>query len=195
MVVVKADSKYKTMQELLQDAKARPKAVKAGGTSLGSSDSICVYLIQKAGGVEFNFIVFNSGGEVMDGLMSGSVDLAIANPGEALKLAQAGQVRILGVFAEKRLVGAPDIPTLKEQGLDAVYVQNRGLVAPGEIPESARKVLEDALYQYTQTESYKKYISDNLLTDAWMDGPTFASWLEDWNARYATILKDMGVIQ
>ncbi len=195
MVIVKADSKYKTMQDLVQDARSRPQEVRVGGSSLGSSDSICVYLIEKAGGVKFNYIVFSGGGDVVAGLMNGDADMAIANPGEALEMAQAGQIRILGVFAEKRLAGAPDIPTMKEQGIDAVYVQNRGLVAPGNIPEDARKALEDAMSKYTQTETYKKYISDNLLTEAWMDGPTFAKWLEDWNTRYAAILKDMGVIQ
>ncbi|HEX7551257.1 MAG TPA: tripartite tricarboxylate transporter substrate-binding protein, partial [Candidatus Methylomirabilis sp.] len=52
-------------------------------------------------------------------------------PARRWKLAKANKVRLLGVYAEKRLPGAPDVPTLKEQGLDAIYVQNRGLVAPG----------------------------------------------------------------
>ena len=94
----------------------------------------------------------------------------LSNPGEALELYKAGKVRILGVFAEKRLAGAPDVPTLKEQGVNVIYVQNRGLVAPADIPADARKVLEEAFFKYTKTETFKKYCKDNMLTEAWMDG-------------------------
>jgi putative tricarboxylic transport membrane protein len=195
MVIVKAGGKYKSMKEVLADAKANPKKVTVGGTQLGSSDSICAYLIEKTAGVQFNFIVFNSGGEVNAALMGGHIDIAVSNPGEALELAKAGKVLTLGVFAEKRLPGAPDVPTLKEQGLDAIYVQNRGLVAPGGIPADARKVLEDALLKYTKTEIFKGYTKENMLSEAWMDGPTFGKWMDAEYARYNTVLKDMGLLK
>ncbi len=196
MLMVKGDSKYKTMKDIIDDAKARPaKDIKVAGTQLGSADSICAYLIEKEAGVKFNFIVFNSGGEANAALLGGHVDLVVTNPGEALELAKAGKVRNLGVFAEKRLVGAPDVPTMKEQGINAVYVQNRGLVAPGGIPAAERKVLEDAMLKYTKTEAYKKYIQDNLLTESWMDGATFGKWLDGEWVRYEPILKDMGVLK
>ena len=79
-------------------------------TQLGSSDSVCSYLIEKAAGVQLNYIVFNSGGEVNAALMGGHIDLAVSNPGEALELAKANKVRLLGVYSEKRLVGAPTCP-------------------------------------------------------------------------------------
>ena len=195
MVIVKAGGKYKSMKDVIADAKSSPKKVTVGGTQLGSSDSICAYLIEKAAGVQFNFIVFNGGGEVNAALMGGHIDLAVSNPGEALELAKAGKVLTLGVFAEKRLAGAPDVPTLKEQGIDAVYVQNRGLVAPGGIPEDARKVMEDALLKYTKTQIYKDYIKENMLSEAWMDGPTFGKWNEKEYARYEAMLKDMGLLK
>jgi putative tricarboxylic transport membrane protein len=195
MVIVKAGGKYRSMRDVIADAKSSPKKVTVGGTQLGSSDSICAYLVEKAAGVQFNFIVFNSGGEVNAALMGGHIDLAVSNPGEALELAKAGKVLTLGVFAEKRLAGAPDVPTLKEQGIDAIYVQNRGLVAPGGIPEDARKVLENALLQYTKTKIYKDYIAEGMLSEAWMDGPTFGKWMGAEYARYGTVLKDMGLLK
>jgi putative tricarboxylic transport membrane protein len=195
MVIVMAGGKYKTMKDVVDAAKANPKKLTVGGTQLGSSDSVCAYLIEKAAGIQFNFIVFNSGGEVNAALMGGHIDLAVSNPGEALELAKGKKVLTLGVFAEKRLPGAPDVPTLKEQGIDAVYVQNRGLVAPGGIPEDARKVLEDAMLKYTKTKIYKDYIAEGMLSEAWMDGPTFGKWNEKEYARYQTILKDMGLLK
>ena len=195
MLMVNTNSKYKSMKEIITDAKANPKKITVGGTQLGSSDSICAYLIEKAAGVQFNYIVFNGGGEVNAALLGGHIDMAVANPGEALELYKAGKVRVLGVFAEKRLAGAPDVPTLKEQGLNVLYVQNRGLVAPADIPADAKKVLEEAFFKYTKTETFKKYCKDNMLSEAWMDGAAFGKFLDEWNGKYAVILKDMGLIK
>jgi len=195
MLMVSPTSKYKSMKDLIDDAKANPKKITAGGTQLGSSDSICVYLIEKAAGVQLNFIVFNSGGEVNAALLGNHIQMGVTNPGEALELYKAGKVRILGVFAEKRLAGAPEIPTMKEQGINTTYVQNRGLCAPADIPADARKVLEDAFLKYTKTEIFKKYLVENMLSEAWMDGATFGKWLNAENDRYAVIVRDMGLIK
>jgi putative tricarboxylic transport membrane protein len=195
IVIVKSDSKYRSVKDLVDGAKAAPKNITVGGTQLGSADSICAYLLEKSAGVQFNFIVFNSGGEVNAALMGGHIDWAVANPGEALELAKAGKVRTLGVYAEKRLTGAPDVPTMKEQGYDVTYVQNRGLVAPADIPEEARKVYEAAFQKYLKTEIWKNYLKDNLLTEAWMDGPTYGKWLEKEYGRYQGVLKEMGLLK
>jgi len=195
MLMVKGDSKYKTVKDVIAFAKANPKKMTVGGTQLGSSDSVCSYLIEKAAGVQLNYIVFNSGGEVNAALMGGHIDLAVSNPGEALELAKANKVRLLGVYSEKRLVGAPDVPTLKEQGLDVTYVQNRGLVAPAGIPEDARKTIEVAFQKYMKSETFKKYVAENMLSEAWMDGPTFGKWLDKEHARYSELLKEMGLLK
>ena len=195
MLMVNTNSKFKSAKEAVDFAKANPKKVTVGGTQLGSSDSICAYLIEKATGAQFNYIVFNGGGEVNAALLGGHIDMAVANPGEALELYKSNKVRILGVFAEKRLAGAPDIPTLKEQGINAIYVQNRGLAAPAGIPADAKKVLEEAFFKYTKTDTFKKYCKENMLTEAWMDGAAFGKFLEEWNGKYAIILKDMNLIK
>ena len=194
-LIVNSGSKYKSVKEVVADAKANPKKITMGGTALGGADSIAHYLIEKAAGIQFNYVVFNGGGEVNAALLGGHIDLALSNPGESLELNKAGKIRLLGVFAEKRLAGAPDIPTMKEQGVDVVYVQNRGIVAPADIPADARKVLEQAFFKYTQTEIFKKYCKDNMLTNAWLGGDAFKKFLEEWNGKYAVILKDMGLIK
>ncbi len=195
VVLVKADSKYKTMQDIVADAKAKPKEIKVGGAELGASDSIATYLLEKAAGVKFNYIVFTGGGESTAALLGGHVDMVVGNPGESMEMVKGNKVRALGVFAEKRLAGWPDLPTMKEQGIDATYVQNRGIVAPGGLPAADRKVLEDGMQKYFAGGTFKKYIKDNFLTEAWMDGETFGKWLDNENNRYRTILTEMGVLK
>ena len=193
MLMVNVNSKYKSVSEIVAEAKANPKKVTIGGTQLGGSDSMAIHQIEKAAGIKFNYIVFNGGGDVNAALLGGHVDMASSNPGEALELFKAGKVRILGVLGEKRLALAPDVPTMREQGLDAVFVQNRGIAAPADIPPEARKVLEEALFKYTQTSTFKRYIETNMLSEAWMDGETFGRWLERENTRYAATLTEMNV--
>jgi putative tricarboxylic transport membrane protein len=195
MLMVRADSKYKTIQDLVAAAKANPKKLTIGGSAVGGADSICTVLLEKATGIRLNYIVFNSGGEVNGALLGGHIDSMVANPGEALDLYKAGKVRILGVYAEKRLAGAPDVPTMKEQGIDAIYVQNRGFCAPADIPADARQVLEEALLKYAKTETFKNYVKENLLTEALMDGAAFGKFLDEWNARYAVLLTEMNLIK
>jgi len=195
MVIARTESRFKSMKDIVDEARANPRKISVGGTQLGSSDSICAYLIEKETGVKLNYIVFNSGGEVNAAILGGHVEIGVANPGEALELMKAGKVKVLGIFSEKRLEVAPAVPTLIEQGINAVYVQNRGLVAPANIPGDARKVLEGALYKYTQTDQFKKYVKDNMLSEAWMGGETFGKWLEGERERYKTLLTEMGVLK
>lgn len=195
MVIVATNSKYKSMKDVIADAKANPKKVTIGGSQLGGADSICTYLIEKAAGIQLNFIVFKSGGEANAALLGGHVDMAMTNPGEALEFFKAGKVRMLGVFSENRLVAAPDVPTMKESGINSTYAAFRGVVAPADIPQDARNTLQDAMFKYTKTDIYKKYCQENMLSEAWMDGQTFGKFLNEWNGKYAQILKDMKLIQ
>ncbi len=194
MVMVGPKSKYASLKELLADAKAHPKKITMGGTMLGGPDSMCTNLIEKAAGVQFNYVAF-AGGEAMAALIGGHVEMSIENPGAALDLQRAGKVRILCVFSSKRLEVAPDVPTAKELGIDLLFVQNRGLCAPAGIPEDARKVLEKAAADYAKSDAFKKYCKDNALSEGYMNSEEFGKFLEEWNGKYAVILKEMNLIK
>jgi len=195
IVVVRNDPRFKSVAALIAEARANPKRVLAGGTQVGSTDSMGAYLFEKAAGVQFNYISFTGAGEVNAALMGGHVDLAMLNPGEALELAKAQKVRVLCVMAEKRHAVAADVPTCREQGVDVVWRQHRGLAAPAEIPADARKVLEDAFLKVTQTAGFKKYLEDNAIAEGWMDGRTFGAWMEREAVRYEDILIGMGLVK
>ena len=195
LLIVNVNSKFKSIKDIVTEAKANPQKITVGGSMAGSIESVFTHQIEKAAGIKLNYIGYSGAGESVVQLLGGHIDMTICNPGEALEMVKAKKVRILGVFTEKRLGEAPDIPTFKEQGLDvAGAAMNRGLCAPGGIPEDARKVLEEGLFRYTKTEPFKKYVKDNMLTEAWMDGPTYGKWLEEWNGRYEAIYREMGVL-
>jgi len=180
MLIVSANSRFKSMKDIVAEAKANPKKITVGGTQLGSSDSICTYLLEKEAGIKLNYIVFNSGGEVNAALLGGHVDLAIANPGEALELYKAAKVRILGVYAEKRLAGAPEVPTMKEQGINAVYDQPRGFWGPKNFPDYAVKFWEDAFGRLVKTKAFQEVLKSSSAAENFMRAAETKAFVTDY---------------
>lgn len=103
VAVVRADSPYKTLKNLVAAARKKPNGIRIGGSSVGSSDSIIENRLEKAAGIQLNYIVFQSGGEVNAALLGGSVDLAGPNPSEAAQLIAAGRLRAIAMFSPERL--------------------------------------------------------------------------------------------
>jgi len=196
VIVVRSDSPFRTMADLLAAARKEPKSVKIGGTSAPSIDSIIAYLIEKSGGVQFNFIPFKSGGEVMVSLLGGNIDVASANPGEALAQIEAKKARTLGSLSVKRLDAFPDVPTLREQGIDLVFNQWRGVVAPRDIPKEAEQVLVAAFKRLSDSKAWReKYLKENNLTPLYMPPAEFRKYLDAEWERYGQILREMGVLK
>jgi putative tricarboxylic transport membrane protein len=125
--VVRADSPYKSLKDVIAAAKLKPNGIRVGGTGPGSSDAIIRNRIEKAAKVQLNFITFQSGGEVNAALLGGNVDFASPNPSEATQLVKAGRLRPLAMFSQERLAQWKDVPTAKEQGIDVTLDQFRGL--------------------------------------------------------------------
>ena len=164
LIVVRADSPYRTMKDLIDAAKKKPGELKYGGSSAPGADSIIAFLIEKETGIKFNYIPFKSGGEVMVALLGGHINLASANPGEALAQMEAKKCWVLGASTEKRLEGAPNIPTLKEQGINVVFRQFRSIAAPKDIPKEAVKYYEDLFKKLSENKTWQeKYIKENML--------------------------------
>lgn len=196
LIVVRSDSPFKTMADLLVAARKEPKSVKIGGTSVPSIDSIIASLIEKAAGVQFNFIAFKSGGEVMLNLLGGNIDVASANPGEALTQIEAKKARALGSLSAKRLESFPDVPTLREQGIDVVFSQWRGVVAPRDLPKEAEQVLVAAFQRLSESKAWReKYLKENNLTPLYMPPAEFRKYLDAEWERFGQILREMGVLK
>jgi putative tricarboxylic transport membrane protein len=108
VLVVPANSPHRTVRDLVEAARRAPKNVKVGGSSAPSIDSIITHLVEKATGVQFNFIAFKSGGEVMTNLLGSHIDVASANPGEALTQIQAKKARVLAAANRVSMSSPPN---------------------------------------------------------------------------------------
>lgn len=197
LLMVKMDSPYKTLDDLLKDAKANPEKIAVSGASGLSDDRVCTGLLEKQAGVKFNYVPFEGGGDAMTALLGGHVQLCWANPGEALNQLEAKKARPLAVTSDERLAKLPDVPTFKELGLDSVvFYQFRGIVAPKNIPEDALKVLEEAFKKLSESPTWQKeYIEPNMVTARYLPAKEFGDAIVRQNELYTQIFKDLGLLK
>lgn len=195
-IVVRSESPYKNMRELVEAAKKKPGELKTGVSQALSADLFTFHLIEKETGAKLNHIPFKSGGEVDIALLGGHVDVATSNPATALSHVEAKKMRVLGVTSEKRMEQVPDIPTLKEQGINVVFQQFRAIAAPKDIPGEALKYYEDLFRKLSNSKMWKeKYVKENMLTwDYKNSAETYKMWASE-NERLAKIMNEMGLIK
>ena len=195
-ITVRADSPYKTMKDLIADAKKRPGQIRTGGTYAPGTDALISHLLEKEAGVKFNYIPFKSGGEAMVALLGGNLDMFYPNPGEALAQLEAKKVRILAVASEKRLEAAPDFPTLRELGINAAFQQVRSIAAPKDLPQEAVRYYEELFRKLADSKLWKeKYIKENMLTWDYKNSAETQKLWESNNETCTRIMKEMGVIK
>lgn len=198
--VVGKDSKYKTITEVMDALKADPKSVKVGGTSAaGSMDHIQFLMMAKAAGVEnlkeIDYIAFQDSGASM--ILGGHIDLYTTGLGEVQGLLESGDLRALASTAGER-VGegvVAEIPTCKEQGIDQVFNNWRGLFGAPEMPEYAVKYWGDALAKMVETPEWAEACKTHSWDQAYMNTEEFNAFLDKTNEEYKAILTDIGMLQ
>jgi putative tricarboxylic transport membrane protein len=181
MVVVKADSPHRSLKDWLDGARARPKGISVGGTGIGNNDHVHLANIEKRTGVQFNYVSFDSGGQVMTNLLGGQIDSALANPSEAFEQMRAGTVRALGVSSPDRLADLPDVPTWREQGVDYVVAQFRGVGAAKGMPPDVVAYLEEAFKRVADSPAWKaEYLDKFQQVNGYMGSAEFQKFMDEF---------------
>ncbi|MDQ8729106.1 tripartite tricarboxylate transporter substrate binding protein [Bradyrhizobium sp. LHD-71] len=193
VAVVRSESPYKTLKDLVEAARQKPNSIRIGGTSVGSSDSILENRLEKAAGIKLNYIVVQSGGEANAALLGGSVDLAGPNPSEAAPLIAAGRLRPIAMFSPERLENWPNVPTAREQGFDVTLEQHRGVIVTGGITEQQSLYWQNVMAKLFQSDGFKKYMSDNGLRPLLRIGKDAEKYVAEQHQYYAEILTELGI--
>ena len=179
---VNAESPYKTAKEYLDAVKKEPSKFKMAGTGTKQEDQIITVQLEQAFGVKFAYIPFKGGGEVCVELVGKHVDSTVNNPSECVSHWKAGSVRPLAVIDSQR-IPLPEwdkIPTLKEAtGVDISYSMLRGIFAAPKISKDVQAGYVELFKKVTETEDWKKYLSDFALKPAFLSGDDYVKWLEE----------------
>ncbi|MFP3988381.1 tripartite tricarboxylate transporter substrate binding protein [Streptomyces sp. E11-3] len=195
--VVKADSPYKTFDDLAKKLKASPKDVSvAGGSGPGSLDHVGLAGAVQAAGADASkvkYVPFDGGGEALTSLLGGHADAAVAGASEVQPLTRSGDLRVLAVSSEERSPILPKVPSLTESGVDYVFDIWRGVMAPKGLSKSQVAYYEKAYAEMVKTDSWKKESKKLGWTDAFMDSKEFGTFLDKQNKEYAEVLASVGL--
>jgi putative tricarboxylic transport membrane protein len=195
-IVVPADSPYKTLDDLVTAWKANPGDTPVGGASNpGGPDHLTPMLLAQEVGVtptDVNYVAYDGGGELLAGILGGDVKFAATGVGEVTEPAAAGQVRILAVTSDKAVDGV-DAPTLKDEGVDLVFTNWRGVVAAPDITDDETTRFVDALTEMHDSDAWQKVLEDQGWTDSFVTGDDFSSFLSDESSRVEGVLTDLGL--
>ncbi|HUQ77236.1 MAG TPA: tripartite tricarboxylate transporter substrate binding protein [Burkholderiales bacterium] len=196
MLSVRSESPYKTIDEFVKAARAKPGGLTVGGTATNTEDHIFTYLFEQAAKIKVKYVPFNSGGEVTAALLGGHIDAGVMNPNEIVAQVEAGKARNLAVASRKRLADAPDLPTFAEKGYDFYWEQMRGVVGPANMSPEAVKWWQATLKKVTDTPKWKNdYIKRNLLTPTQWTGDEALKYLDSLHTKYEQALTGLGAVK
>jgi len=195
VIIVPGNSDIRDIAGLLAALRANPQGVSVAGGSAGGTDHIILGLILRSLGRqarEAAFVAFPGGGPAQAAILGGQVRAGISGWSEFSEQIRAGRVRALATTGEKRL--DPNVPTLKESGVDVVLTNWRGVFAPPGINATQRQALVDVMTAIHASDPWKRILQDRGWEDAFMTGAEFDRFLETDRAATETVLRDLGLV-
>lgn len=159
MLTVNKDTKYTTVQSVIDEAKANPGSIPYGSSGIGSTSHFMGVMFEKEAGIQLNHVPFKSSGESLQAVIGGHVPMSFSAVNQALGAVKAGQVRALAIGSEKRSTYLPDIPTMAEVGLPKVLSETWiGLVGPANMaPALVKKINEAVMAGINSPEEQKRF--------------------------------------
>ncbi|PNG91442.1 Bug family tripartite tricarboxylate transporter substrate binding protein [Streptomyces malaysiensis] len=197
-VVVRKDSPYRTIADLVTGWRESPGDVTVGGgSSLGGPDHLLPMALAGAVGIQPKKVRYaaydGGGGELLPALLDGRVDFATSGIGEFLDQIAAGQLRVLAVTSDRPVAALPGVPTLKAAGIDLVFDNWRGIVAPPGISPADRKRWIAVLTALHGSRQWKAELTRHGWTDAFITGGAFATYLARQDKAVAELVGHLGL--
>ncbi len=193
IVTASPKTAWPDMKSMLADAKARPGQVTVGAT-LGSTSHFFPALVEKAAAVKFKYVSYEGTAPRMNALLGSHIDLAESNLTQKGKV-DAGQMKFLAIAADKRTPEAPNVPTLKELGIDVTYAVNRGLLAVKGTPPDVMAKLEAACAAAAKEPAFAASMKDQGTLVNYLGAKDYAEFLTKNDGLNKDLAKDLGMLK
>lgn len=194
ILVVHNESPYKSLSDLIEAARKKPKQITQGGGSYGNIASLVGKMLMDHAGVTISYVPYKGGGEATVALLGKHIDFIIENVQEVREHVKAGNFRIIA--ATDKLQSFPAVRTFKEQGYDfKTITQFLGLVAPQGIPAEAAAYYIKLLERTRGTTEWKSYLERNDLAEFSVAGDAMAKFLDDEELFYLRLNKEIGLLK
>ncbi len=191
MFLVRSDAPWKSLKEFLDYAKKNPDMITVGNSGAGGGVHLIALAFEKTAGVKFNHIPFAGGGPSVTGLLGGHINAVTVSPPEGIEHVKAGKLKIVALFAEKRFELFPDVPTVKEQGVEFVMGQWRGLAAPKGTPPDVIKKLHDAFKKGMEDPVFVKNAKDMVVNLSYIGPEAFGRLMAHDDEFYGKLVKEI----
>jgi putative tricarboxylic transport membrane protein len=195
-LLVPADSPFETVDDLVEAWKKDPRKVTVGGgSSPGGPDHLFPMQLAQTLGIDpkdVNYIAYDGGGPLTTALLGEKIQVGTSGLGEFQGQIDDGSLRVLAVSGDERLEGV-DAPTLTESGVDLVFTNWRGLLAPPGIDDATRDYLTELVTEMHDTPEWREALKRNGWIDAFATGADFGTFLTEQDERVDSTLKELGL--
>lgn len=191
-VAVNPKSQWKTVEEFIAYAKANPGKLTVANSGVGSFNHLVAAALEDAAGVKFNHIPMDAK-QSTTALLGGKVDAMVNMTFDIVQQEKAGQVRTLAVVSDNRHTLLPDVPTLKEKGIDLSLMMYRGMAVPKATPDDVVKILEDAFLKAAATDEFKDFASKYGVEVKPMKAAEFDKYMADQDKIVANLMDKLGI--
>lgn len=190
---VKADSPFRSVQELFKHAQANPAKLRVASTGFGSLDDVTVRFLDKKG-YKMTTVPYPKPGERYAATLGGHAEVLYEQAGDVQQYVKAGQLRPLVIFAAERHPAFPDVPCSKELGLEIYLPQFRGIVAKKGTPPEHVKALGEAFRKGMEAPGWKKFADEwYMRPDSYMGPDRFGPWVAAEVATLDRFVREFGL--
>jgi tripartite-type tricarboxylate transporter receptor subunit TctC len=194
-LVVRADSPWKTYEDFIAHAKAKPGVVTFGSSGNYGTMHVPMEQLKAASGTYMLHVPYTGAGPAVLALLSGHVDALSTGPSSVMQHVRAGKLRVLAHWGDGRLPALPDVPSLKELGVPVRYSQWSGLFVPAATPETVVTKLRAAARAASEDARAKQALAAAGTYFQYMDAPEFASFVQADERTMANVVKRIGRVE
>ena len=192
-LVVRNESPFKTYQDLIAAAKAKPGALNFAGSGSNSANHAAHARLNQAAGVKTTYVAYKGTGDLLSSLLGGHVDGAMSY--SSLALAQKGKTRLLAVATPQRLAYFPDVPTFRELGIDWVDGAYRGVGMPKSTPEDIRRQVSEIFSEIGRDPEFRRQMTEQGLEIVDIGYDKMGAFMEERKKAYLSAAQLLGLVK
>ncbi len=194
ILVVAPNSKFQKMQDIIDYSKANPGKLTMTNSGTGGDDWYTAVMIEKLAGISFNNVPYNGDSPAWQAVAGGNGDANSTNASVVIPLVNGGKLKALAVYADQRLPQLPDVPTLKELGINLVQGSARGYLAPKDTPQEIIDILANAIEKVTKDPEFIKAAKAGSLEIIYKKGADYEKALKDEEASMKKVIDELGIV-
>lgn len=192
-ILVRTDSGFDTLEDLINYAKENPGELTMGNSGAGGGNHLAAIQFEMAAGIEVNHIAYDGGGASSQGTLGGEVDCSMNMPAEGIASVEAGDLKMLAIMSEGRSDFFPDVPTAKEQGVDVVNEQMRGILVHKDAPEGVAGKLEEIFAELAKDTGFQDSVKELNMNFDYKNAADYKAALKAEDELYKGIIQDAGL--